>query len=128
MGLCLIFQNADDLFFGESRMLLLWSFRLGQSLSQTEVNLGGNVTCRDRKAHPAAYATDADLSKAQHPLPAKGHKTYPSLLGGLRIDRANQICCADITYLLMRKRLSVFGRHHGLVHPQGFGVAHLEHA
>lgn len=28
--------------------------------------------------------------------PAKGHKTYPYLLGGLRIDRPNQVWCANI--------------------------------
>ena len=35
--------------------------------------------------------------------PAKGHKTYPCLLGGLRTFRPNQVWCSDITYILMRK-------------------------
>ena len=30
--------------------------------------------------------------------PAKGHKTCPYLLSGLRVDRPNQVWCADITY------------------------------
>ena len=37
--------------------------------------------------------------------PAKGHKTYPYLLGGLRVERPNQDWCADMTYLPMRKGL-----------------------
>jgi putative transposase len=35
--------------------------------------------------------------------PVKGHKTYPYLLGGLRVERPNQVWCADITYIPMRR-------------------------
>ena len=35
--------------------------------------------------------------------PRKGHKIWPCLLGGLRVDRPGQVCCADITYLPMRR-------------------------
>lgn len=35
--------------------------------------------------------------------PAKGHKTYPYLLGGLRVERPNQVWCADITYIPMAR-------------------------
>ena len=34
---------------------------------------------------------------------AKGHKIYPYLLRGLRVDHPNQVWCADITYLPMRR-------------------------
>jgi len=55
---------------------------------------------------------------------AKDHKIYPYLLRGLRVDRPNQVRCADITYLPM----FVSSRDHGLAHTQGAGLAHLEHA
>ena len=31
--------------------------------------------------------------------PAAAHKVYPYLLGGLSIERANQVWCSDITPL-----------------------------
>ncbi len=34
---------------------------------------------------------------------AKGNKIYPYLLRGLRVGRPNQVWCADITYLPMRR-------------------------
>ena len=35
--------------------------------------------------------------------PAKGHKIWPYLLRGLRVNRPNQVWAADITYLPMRR-------------------------
>jgi putative transposase len=35
--------------------------------------------------------------------PVKRHKTYPYLLRDLRVNRPNQVWCADITYLPMRR-------------------------
>ena len=35
--------------------------------------------------------------------PAKGHRTYPYLLRGLRVERPNQVWRADITYLPMKR-------------------------
>ena len=35
--------------------------------------------------------------------PGRGHKTYPYLLPGLRVERPNQVWCVDTTYLPMRR-------------------------
>ena len=37
-------------------------------------------------------------------IPAKGHKLYPYLLRGIRIDRPNQVWCADITSTTLAQR------------------------
>lgn len=36
-------------------------------------------------------------------IKAKGHKTWPYLLRGLRIDWPNQSWCSDVTYIPMRR-------------------------
>jgi putative transposase len=41
--------------------------------------------------------------------PARGHKTYPYLLGGLWVERPNQAWCADITYIPMRRGFLYLG-------------------
>ena len=43
------------------------------------------------------------VDKPDTSRPAKGHKTYPYLLGGLRVDRPDQVWCSDITYIPMRR-------------------------
>jgi len=35
--------------------------------------------------------------------PAVAHKIYPYLLGGLSIERVNQVWCSDVTYIPMAK-------------------------
>ena len=58
--------------------------------------------------------------------PRNGHKTYPYLLGGMPVGRSGQVWCSDITLPADAARLPLSRRHHGLVHPQGAGLAHLE--
>jgi putative transposase len=47
--------------------------------------------------------------------PVMGHKTYPYMLRGLRVDRPNQVWCSGITYLPMRRGflylVSIMDRH-----------------
>ncbi len=50
------------------------------------------------------------------------HRVWPYLLRGLVIDRPDQVWCADIT-TSDAARLSLSGRRHGLVQPQGSGLA-----
>jgi len=55
-------------------------------------------------------------------IPAKGHKIYPYLLPGVGIERPSQVCVHPVG-----EGLPVSGGDHGLVEPQGSGVAFVEH-
>jgi putative transposase len=39
--------------------------------------------------------------KRKTTVPAEGHKVYPYLLRGLRVDHPNEVWCSDITYIPM---------------------------
>jgi putative transposase len=64
---------------------------------------------------------------------APEHAKYPYLLGGLTIDRVNQVWCSGprvaVHYLHpARQGLHLPGRHHGLALAGGAGLANFEHA
>jgi putative transposase len=58
---------------------------------------------------------------------AAAHKVYPYLLGGLAIERVNQVWCSDHLHP-DGQGVPLFGGHHGLGEPRGAGVATVEHA
>ena len=68
----------------------------------------------NRAVHAAAEAAGIRKRVSPHGLvavyqrpntskPATAHKVYPYLLGGLSIERVNQVWCSDITYIPMAK-------------------------
>jgi transposase InsO family protein len=60
--------------------------------------------------------------------PAPAHKIYPYLLGGLSIERVNQVWCADVTYIPMARGFLYLVVIHGLGEPCRAGVAAVKRA
>ena len=52
--------------------------------------------------------------------PAKGHKTYPYLLRGLRVDRPNQVWCRCHYLPANAPRIPLSGSDHGLAYSDRF--------
>ena len=115
--------------FAGSRML--------KGLLQAEGHQVGrlHVSTLMKKMAIAALCRRPNTSK-----PAPGHKIYPYLLRNVAVTRPNQVWAMDITYIPMargvrhRSRtdgvrcLTLSGRRHRLIQPQGPGLAALDHA
>ena len=54
-------------------------------------------------APDAARRIGGDLPATEHEQAAVAHKIYPYLLGGISIERVNQVWCSDVTYIPMAK-------------------------
>src|SRR4030067_3044329 len=61
---------------------------------------GKRVARLMRKMGPSAIYQKPNTSK-----PFPGHKIYPYLLKGMAIDHPNQVWCADVCYIPMRRGL-----------------------
>src|SRR5271168_5273097 len=62
--------------------------------------------CGQPQTGPALDAADgagSDLPAPEHEQGTVAHKVYPYLLGGIAIERVNQVWCSDVTYIPMAK-------------------------
>jgi len=67
------------------------------------VNLGYIVGRRRIRRLMRKMGLSAVYQKPRTTIPHPEHRIYPYLLRGLRIDRANQVWCTDITYIPMKR-------------------------
>ncbi|UWR08988.1 IS3 family transposase [Ruegeria sp. B32] len=75
----------------------------------------------------AKMGLEAICKRPRTSQPHPQHPVYPYLLRKMRIDRPNQVWCADITFIPVNGRLPVLGCHNGLGNPQGSELAAQQH-
>jgi putative transposase len=98
-------HDADDLALMRriDAVFVAWPFYGSRRIAAT-LSAGGETVNRKRLQRLMRAMGIAALGpKPRTSKPAPGHKIYPYLLRDVRIERANQVWCADITYIPMRR-------------------------
>jgi putative transposase len=92
-----------DLMVVIDKQFLETPFYVVQQMTWHLRNEGHVVNCKRIRRLMRLMRLMSIYQKPDTSKPAKGHKTSPYLLGGLRVEQPNQVWCADITYLPMRR-------------------------
>ena len=80
-----------------------WPFLGVRQMCRYLVSLGYSAGRKRIRRLMRLMGLMAVYQKPKTSAPNPEHKRYPYLLRGLSIDRCNQVWCADITYIPMRK-------------------------
>jgi putative transposase len=80
-----------------------WPFLGVRQMRRYLVSLGYSIGNKRVRRLMRIMGLMAVYQKPKTSAPNPKHKRYPYLLRGLTIDRSNQVWCADITYIPMRK-------------------------
>jgi putative transposase len=97
--------SADDLAVMRrmDELHLAWPFYGSRRMAAVLRREGWPVNRKRAKRLMRVMAIEAIYQKPNTSKGHPDHKVYPYLLRGLTIDRANQVWCADITYIPMAK-------------------------
>ena len=91
-----LMRRIDELFL---RCPFYGSRQMARQLRRENISVGRHRVRRLMRLMGLEAIYQAPRTSAPHP----GHRVYPYLLKGLVIDRANQVWCADITYIPVRR-------------------------
>ncbi len=91
-----LMRHIDELFLKHP---FYGSRQMARQLRREGVCVGRHRVRRLMRLMGLEAIYQAPRTSAPHPA----HRVYPYLLGGLAIDRANQVWCADITYIPVRR-------------------------